>query len=138
VFKVGLQNEMQWRVKAEHLASALGSGLVDVLATPVLVGFCEECARLTVDPLLPAQQKTVGTHIDLRHFAATPQGLKVNVRAKLIGINDKRLQFDIEAWDEVEKICEASHERHIIDPERFARRIAVKKPDPSQTRAKGE
>ncbi len=79
MLKVGLRKEMKWVVKAEHLASALGSGLVEVLATPVLVGFCEECARLMVEPLLSTGQKTLGTHIDLYHLAATPVGVRVNV-----------------------------------------------------------
>lgn len=126
MLKVGLRKEMKWVVKAEHLASALGSGLVEVLATPVLVGFCEECARLMVEPLLSTGQKTVGTHIDLHHLAATPVGMRVNVRAELVEINDKLLRFHVEAWDEVERICRAKHERSIIDARRFERGIAGK------------
>ena len=57
----GLTNERTWLIDEKHLASAFGSGLVDVLATPVLVGFCEQTARTAVDPLLREGQKTVGT-----------------------------------------------------------------------------
>ena len=78
---VGLKNEMTWTVKEEHLASSLGSGLVEVLATPVLVGLCEECARLMVEPLLADGQKTVGTVVNLRHLAATPMGMQEIGRA---------------------------------------------------------
>jgi len=126
MLKVGLSNEMKWMVKAEHLASSFGSGLVEVLATPVLVGFCEECARLMVEPLLAIGQKTVGTHIDLHHLAATPAGIQVSVRAELVEINDRLLRFDIEAWDEVERVCRGKHERFIIDSKRFEDGIADK------------
>ena len=124
---VGLKNEMTWTVEEEHLASSLGSGLVEVLATPVLVGLCEECARLMVEPLLADGQKTVGTVVNLRHLAATPVGIQVTVHAELVETDGRRLRFHIEAWDEVEHVCEAEHERFIIDTERFARRIAEKR-----------
>lgn len=123
----GLTNEMTWLIDEKHLASAFGSGLVDVLATPVLVGFCEQTARTAVDPLLGEGQKTVGTSITLRHTAATPPGMKVTVRAKLVEVERRRLRFEIEAHDEQEQIAEGQHERFIIDTERFERRIAEKR-----------
>ncbi|HUT86515.1 MAG TPA: thioesterase family protein [Candidatus Heimdallarchaeota archaeon] len=123
----GLTNERTWLIDEKHLASAFGSGLVDVLATPVLVGFCEQTARTAVDPLLGEGQKTVGTSITLRHTAATPLGMKVTVRAKLVEVERRRLRFEIEAHDEQEQIAEGQHERFIIDTERFERRIAEKR-----------
>lgn len=126
MLKPGLTNEMTWLVTEDHLASAFGSGLVEVLATPVLVGFCAECARLAVDPLLGEGEKTVGTHVSLRHLAATPPGMHVRVRAELVEVDGRRLRFHVAAWDEEERIGEAEHERFIINVERFARRIADK------------
>lgn len=123
----GLTSERTWLIDERHLASAFGSGLVDVLATPVLVGFCEQTARIAVDPLLREGQKTVGTSITLRHTAATPPGMKVTVRAKLVEVERRHLRFEIEAHDEQEQIAEAQHERFIIDTERFERRIAEKR-----------
>jgi len=123
----GLTNEKSWLIDERHLASAFGSGLVDVLATPVLVGFCEETARSAVDPRLAEGQKTVGTSIALRHTAATPPGMRVTVRAVLVEVNGRRLRFRIEAHDETEPIGEAEHERYIIDAERFERRVAEKR-----------
>jgi predicted thioesterase len=99
-----------------------------VLATPALVAFCEECARLAVDGLLPEGQQTVGTEIRLRHLAATPPGMQVTLRAELIAVEGRRLRFHVEAWDEVERIGEAEHERFIIDVERFQQRVAEKVP----------
>jgi predicted thioesterase len=122
----GLTNKMTRRVEESHLASEWGSGLAAVLATPVLVGFCEQCARLAVDPLLPEGQSTVGTRIDIRHLAATPLGLQVTLQAELVEVEGRRLRFRIEAWDEVERVGEAEHERFIIDAERFQKRVEAK------------
>ncbi len=126
MLKPGLKNRRTWIVEKEHLASAFGSGLVDVLATPVLVGLCEECCRTTVDPLLAEGEKTVGSSISLRHLAATPPGMSVTVESELVEVDKRRLRFRIEAFDEVERIAQAEHERFIIDAERFDRRVAEK------------
>jgi predicted thioesterase len=126
VIKPGLINEKTWLVKKEYLASAFGSGLVDVLATPVLVGFCEECARLMVGPRLKEGQKTVGISINLKHLAATPPGMHVTVKAELVKVDKRRLSFHIVVWDEQECVCEAEHERFIIDADRFEQRIKEK------------
>ena len=126
MIEVGTTNEMTWTVEREHLASAFGSGLVDVLATPVLVGFCEECARTMVDPHLPPGRKTVGTSIRLDHLAATPLGMRVTVTATLVEIDGQRLRFEIDARDEVESVGRATHERFVIDADRFDKRIREK------------
>jgi len=124
--EVGTMNEMTWTVSEKHLASAFGSGLVDALATPVLVGFCEECARTMVDGGLERGQNTVGTSIRLDHVAATPLGMKVTVRTKLVEVDRRRLRFEIEARDELEVVGRAIHERFIIDAARFEKRLAEK------------
>ena len=126
MIEIGATNEMTWTVEREHLASAFGSGLVEVLATPVLVGFCEECARTMVDPHLPPGRKTVGTSIRLDHVAATPLGMRVTVTAELVEIDRRRLRLEIEARDEIEPIGRATHERFIIDAHLFEERIREK------------
>jgi len=126
MIEIGTTNERTWTVAPEHLASAFGSGLVDVLATPVLVGFCEECARTMVDPHLPPGRKTVGTSVSLEHLAATPLGMRVTVTATLVEIHERGLRFEIDARDEVEPVGRATHERFIIDADRFEERIREK------------
>jgi fluoroacetyl-CoA thioesterase len=126
MIEIGTTNEASWTVAREQLASAFGSGLVDALATPVLVGFCEECARTMIDPHLPPDQKTVGTSVRLDHVAATPLGMRVTVRATLVEIDRRRLRFEVEAHDEIELVGRATHERFIIDSERFAHRLRQK------------
>jgi predicted thioesterase len=122
----GLTNELTHRVEEKDMASQWGSGLAEVLATPVLVGFCEECARLTVEKLLPLEKGTVGSAIDLRHLAPTPPGMKVTVQAKLMEVDGRRLRFSVEAWDEVERVAEGEHVRFIIDKDRFQRGVSDK------------
>jgi len=127
MFQPGLTHEITRTVEERHLASTWGSGLAPVLATPMLVTFCEECSRLAVDPALPKGQQTVGTEIHLRHLAATPAGMTVTLRAELLEVDGRRLRFRVEAWDPVEKIGEAEHERFIIDTARFEQGIAEKR-----------
>jgi predicted thioesterase len=78
--------------------------------------------------VLPPGQTSVGGRIDLRHLAPTPVGMRVRARAELLEVEGRRLVFRVEAWDEVEKIGEAAHERFIVDEEGFV----------AKTRAKGE
>jgi fluoroacetyl-CoA thioesterase len=122
----GLTHEITHKVKKKHLASEWGSGLVEALATPVIVGFCEECSRLAVEALLPPEMGTVGSAINLRHLAPTPAGMNVTVKAQLVDVDGRRLRFSVEAWDEVERIAEGEHDRFVIDNERFERGIAEK------------
>lgn len=126
MYEVGTISELTWIVSKEHLASAFGSGLVDVLATPVLAGFCEEAARAMIDPQLPEGQKTVGTTISLSHTAATPPGMKVIIRAKLSSIDGRKLTFAIDCSDEIESIGHCEHTRFVIDSARFEAGIADK------------
>lgn len=122
----GLANERTWTITVDHLASRYGSGLVDVLATPALVAFCEETARGAVDPLLPEGETSVGTAIELTHTAPTPPGQTVTVTARLTAVDGRRLTFEIEARDGVEPIGRGKHARAIVERERFERRVAEK------------
>ena len=124
--ETGLINETVRRVEERHLAREWGSGLAEVLATPALVAFCEECARLTVDKLLPTGQQTVGTRMSIHHLAATPPGMRVMVRAELVEVDGRRMRFKIEARDDAELVGEAEHERYVIDTGRFEKRLAEK------------
>ncbi|MCZ7542732.1 MAG: thioesterase family protein [Anaerolineae bacterium] len=123
----GLTHETATQVTAEHLASVWGSGLAEVLATPALVALCEACAWRLVAPYLEDGQGTVGTHVDIRHLAATPPDMTVTVRVELVEVDGRRLRFRVEAWDDLERVATGEHERFIIDEARFTRRVAEKK-----------
>jgi predicted thioesterase len=81
---------------------------------------------------LPAGQSTVGVRIDVRHLAATPVGIAVRARAELIEVDGRRLVFKIQAWDEVEIIGEASHDRFVVEESRFVEKVTAKKLNPKK------
>jgi fluoroacetyl-CoA thioesterase len=124
--KPGLVGEAVLVVQATHTASHLGSGGVEVLATPVMIALMEEAARTSVDSKLEAGQMSVGVNLNVSHLAATPIGMQVTSRAELLGVDGRKLTFKVEAYDEKEKIGEGTHTRAIINLERFMSRVHEK------------
>jgi fluoroacetyl-CoA thioesterase len=122
----GLTAELEKTVTEADTASQWGSGLVPVFSTPALVGLMESAAVAALSKALPPGQTTVGGHIDVHHLAATPVGMKVRAKAELTGVDGRKLVFRIQAWDEVELIGEALHERFIVDEARFVGRVQAK------------
>ena len=122
----GLTAELEHTVADADTASRWGSGLVPVFSTPALVGLMESAAVQALSRSLVPGQTTVGGHIDVRHLAATPIGMQVRARAELTAVEGRKLVFKIQAWDEVELIGEAGHDRFIIDAARFLARVQAK------------
>jgi predicted thioesterase len=123
----GLSAEISITVTESDTAAKWGSGLVPVFGTPALVGLMEATAVKVLEGYLPAEQTTVGGHIDVRHLAATPVGMGVRARAELVAMEGRKFTFKIEAWDELEKVGEAQHERFVIDREKFIARAQAKR-----------
>jgi fluoroacetyl-CoA thioesterase len=124
---VGLVHELTTTVQPHMLARAVGSGGIDVLSTPSMIGLMEGAALNAVAALLTDGQITVGTRVDIRHLAATPLGMTVRARAELLEIDGRRLVFRVEAFDAQEKIGEGTHERAIVDPQRLLARVSQKR-----------
>jgi fluoroacetyl-CoA thioesterase len=122
----GLIAELEHTVTDADTASRWGSGLVPVFSTPALVGLMESTAVKALSGHLPPGQTTVGGRIDVRHLAATPVGMQVRARAELTAVDGRKLVFKIQAWDVVEQIGEAEHERFVVDEARFLGRIQAK------------
>jgi len=122
----GAKARVEKTVEYKDTARAVASGLAEVFATPSMIALMENAAYLVVQPLLPEGMSTVGVRIDAKHIAATPMGLKVWAEAVLVEADGRRLTFDIEAFDEKEKIGEARHERFIIDEQKFMSRAKAK------------
>jgi predicted thioesterase len=97
-----------------------------VLATPWMIAYMEMTARNGILPFLDPGYDTVGTHVDVKHLAATPVGMQVRFRSEITTVEDRRVTCKVEAWDETEKIGEGFHERFIINVERFAARVQAK------------
>lgn len=115
--KIGLKGRAENIVNKENTAKNMGSGSLDVFATPALVALMEAAAVNALQ--LEAGESSVGTALEITHSAATPVGMKVWAEAELIEVDRRRLVFEVNAFDEVEKIGSGRHERFIIQEERF-------------------
>ena len=124
--KPGLVGTAEIVVGTRDTAPHVGSGKIGVLATPIMVNLMEAAALQAVERFMPAGYQTVGTHLDVKHFAATPVGLRVVARAELTKVEGRTLTFRIRAEDEREAIGEGTHERLIINVERFDARMQRK------------
>lgn len=124
--KPGLTGTAEIVVGTRDTAPHVGSGKIGVLATPIMVNLMEAAALQAVERFMPAGHQTVGTHLDVKHFAATPVGLRVRAYAELAGIEGRTLTFRIRAEDEREAIGEGIHERLVINVERFDQRMQKK------------
>jgi predicted thioesterase len=122
----GLRGEKSIIVAEEHTAPHVGSGVVPVLATPVMVNLLEAAALAAVEEYLPAGYQTLGTVLNVKHFAATPVGLEVTASAELVAVEGRTLTFALRAEDAVETIGEGSHERVVVNVERFEQRVKKK------------
>lgn len=122
----GLTGEVTLVVAEEHTATHIGSGGARVLATPQMVLLMERAGVAAVDHLLPEGHRTVGAHLDVRHLAPTPVGFEVKASAELLEVDGRRLTFRVQAHDGVELVGEGTHQRFIIDVQRFGERVAQK------------
>jgi len=98
-----------------------------VLATGYLVGLVEWACLRAIEPHLDwPREQTLGTHVSLSHAAATPPGLTVTVTGRLVAVEGRRLRFEVSAHDGVDTITEGTHERVVVDAERFRGAVAKK------------
>ena len=124
----GLVNEFTVTVMENDTArSSGGESLPPVLSTPRMISMMERAAHESLLPYLPEGQTSVGALVNVRHLAATPQGMQVRFRSELVEVDGRRLRFKVEAWDQVDKIGEGEHERFIIDRGRFNDRLEKKR-----------
>jgi fluoroacetyl-CoA thioesterase len=113
-------------VGEEHTAPFVGSGRVRVLATPVMINLMEAAALDAVERLLPPGHQSLGIRLDVRHYAATPVGMRVRVTAELIKVDGRTLDFRVEARDEREPIGDGLHQRVVVNVARFDKRVQDK------------
>ena len=122
----GLTADVSITVAEEHTAPHVGSGQVRVLATPVLVNLLEAAALQAAESFVPAGHQTVGTLLNVQHLAATPVGMKAVAHAELTRVEGRVLTFRVWAEDEVEPIGEGTHQRVIINLDKFDARMGAK------------
>jgi fluoroacetyl-CoA thioesterase len=122
----GMTREGSFPITMDNSAIHIGSGSSRVLATPWLIAFMERVSHRLLTCCLPEGYSSVGTHLDVRHLAATPVGATIRTRAEVLSLDGNHVYFSIEAWDEQEKIGEGKHERVVIDEARFLKRVERK------------
>jgi len=124
---IGTKGEHRRTVTAEIAINFLGLEGARVLSTPSIVMLLEMTSRDSILPLLETGHDSVGTEVKVRHLAATPLGMQVTFHSEVIAVDDQRVRFKVEAFDEREKIADGTHERFIVNIERFAKRLAEKR-----------
>jgi fluoroacetyl-CoA thioesterase len=122
----GLTGTAELVVGEQHTAPRIGSGRIRVLATPVMINLIEAAALGAVEQSLPEHHQSLGTHLDVTHVAATPVGMRVRATAEVIRVEGRTIYFRVRAEDERELIGEGTHERVVVNVERFDRRVQEK------------
>jgi fluoroacetyl-CoA thioesterase len=129
--RVGLTHRFSYRVPEDKTVPALFpeaaefQAMPQVFATGFLIGLVEWTCIQAANPHLDwPREQTVGTRVDVTHSAQTPPGKEVTVEVELTGVEGRRLTFRVSARDDVATICEGTHERFVIDAEKFQARLA--------------
>ncbi len=124
--KVGMTHEIERETTEDMSAQKVFPHVPHVYATSVMVGHMEAVCAAMVHSHLGEGEQTVGIGMQFSHTAATPLGMKVRFNAKLIEVDGRKLVFEVEGFDEADKIGEATHQRFIINAERFNGSVAKK------------
>ncbi|MBQ6063373.1 MAG: thioesterase family protein [Prevotella sp.] len=111
-------------VEEIHTAAHIGSGDMNVLATPIMVALMENAAMLAVDQELPPEQTTVGAFIQCTHCKPSPLGAEIIATAQLTNIDGRKLDFHVVAMQDDTIIGEGEHTRYIVDRDRFLAKLS--------------
>jgi len=122
----GLKGVAELVVGEQHTAPRIGSGRIRVLATPVMINLIEAAALAAVENSLPEEHQSLGTRLDVSHIAATPVGMRVTATAEVVRVEGRTIYLKVRAEDERELIGEGTHERVVVNLERFDRRVQEK------------
>lgn len=117
--KIGDTGQLRFVVAAEHTINIANSAELAVLSTPSLIWFLEHAAREAIQPLLEAEETSVGTSVEMEHLAATPLGHEVVCTARVILVEGSALTFQVSAHDQREVIARGVHKRRVVRQQRF-------------------
>ena len=123
MIEIGLKHESQVVVSQSNTAKALGSGDMEVFATPAMVALMENAAMMAVAKNLDEGASSVGVEISTSHIKASALGATITASAELVAIDGRKLSFKVKAWDEAGTIGEGNHIRFVVDRERFLSKI---------------
>lgn len=117
--ELGIKGVVSALVTKENTAASVGSGGLLVFGTPYMIALMEKAACECVNPYLEEGQSSVGTMLNVLHTSATPVGMEVRAEAILTAVDGRKLSFDVVAYDEKGEIGKGTHERFIINEEKF-------------------
>lgn len=123
---IGVKGKESLTVTQQQSAKTMGSGTLDVLATPAMIALMEQTAWKSIVPYLDSNQSSVGTRLDITHDAPTPLGMTVTCESELVKIDGRRLVFTVTASDDKGIIGKGIHERFLIQEDTFQKK-AMKK-----------
>ena len=126
MLKIGVRGQHSVDVNRDNTARAAGSGTLEVFSTPAMIALMEKTACDSVAGLLDPGQSTVGSELHIRHISPTPVGMTVACVSELVEIDRRRLVFTVEVSDKTGIVGSGTHERFIIDTERFMEKAAAK------------
>lgn len=116
---IGAKLSKETKVTQENTAKTVGSGEIDVFATPMMIALIEEAAAACCKQFLEEGMTTVGTLVNVSHVAATPVGMMVRAEAEIAGVDGREITFTVKAYDEKGMIGEGQHKRFIVKTEKF-------------------
>ena len=124
--ELGIKGLAETVVVHENTAAAIGSGALEVFATPSMIALMEKASMDSVQPYLEAGQSTVGTRIETSHIAASPLGAHIRAESTLVEIDRRMLTFEVKAFADGELIGEGRHQRFIVSADRFMEKTLAK------------
>ena len=127
MLETGIKGKIELTITTDKCAGAVGSGELDVFATPAMIALIEETCWKSVAPYLEPGEGTVGTALNVRHVAATPVGLTVTCETELTLVDRRRLVFDVKVSDPFGPVGEGTHERFVIQYEKFLKKVDEKR-----------
>ncbi|MCB1504895.1 MAG: thioesterase [Hyphomicrobiaceae bacterium] len=122
----GLSGASTLTVGPEHTAAKVGSGVIPVLATPVMINVIEAAALAAAEHLLPQGHQSLGILLNVRHIAATPVGMTITAVAEVTKVEGRTIHFAVTCHDEKELIGDGTHERVVVNVARFEERVRRK------------
>lgn len=126
MLETGIKGKQELTVTTENTAKAMGSGTLEVLATPAMIALMEKTAYESVAGELEDGSGTVGTALNVKHVSASPVGMKITCETELVKIDGRALTFSVKAYDEKGLIGEGEHERFIVYNEKFQAKADAK------------
>lgn len=124
--QIGAKGECTTTVSTINTAKTMGSGSLEVFATPSMVAIMEQASTVALKPFLEDGTTSVGTALNITHVSATPLGMVVRATAEVTAVNGREVTFKVQAFDEVGLIGEGTHKRFIVYAEKFQAKTNAK------------